>query len=338
MARITINDVSKQAGVSTTTVSHVINNTRYVKDGTRRKVLEAMELLGYHPNTLARSLRMGETKTIGLIVPDASNLFFADIAKRIENIGYENGYSVILCNSDNDMHKQSNYIDVLIAKQVDGAILISSGESHEDLRRFNSSHTPLVVADRKAPLSLADIVLVDNAEGGYLATRHLLDLGHRRIACVSGPSEIHPSRLRLDGYHNALAEAGIQIPASYVIAGDFQFRSGLQGMQYLMGLQPRPTAVFLLNDMMAVGAISAAQRLGLNIPADVSIVGFDNIDFSNAIFPSLTTIAQPIEEIAQLVTDLLIAKMKKGGNGNHNQEYLLKPQLVIRESTQAREN
>jgi LacI family transcriptional regulator len=335
MARITIKDVARQAGVSTTTVSHVINNTRHVEDSTRQKVLETMEALGYHPNTLARSLRSGETRTIGLIVPDASNLFFADIAKRIENIGYENGYSVILCNSDNNMHKQRNYIDTLIAKQVDGAIFISSGESDEDLERLRASHTPLVVADRIVPLSLADVVLIDNALGGYLAARHLLSLGHTRIACISGPSEITPSRLRVEGYRTAMAEANIPIPASYIIAGDFQFRSGVQGMQYLMNLEPRPTAVFVLNDMMAIGAISAAHRLGLDVPEDVSIVGFDNIDFSTAVFPSLTTVAQPMEEIAKLATELLIKKMQDAENADHNQEYLLKPHLVVRESTRA---
>jgi LacI family transcriptional regulator len=331
---ITIKDVAEHAGVSTATVSHVINNTRHVDNSTRECVLDAMAKLDYHPNSLARSLRSGKTKTIGLIVPDASNLFFADISRKIENLGYKNGYSVILCNSDNDLAKQHNYVNTLIAKQVDGTIFISAGESNEDLEDLNNSGIPIVVADRNVPLNLADVVLLDNEKAGYEATKYLIDLGHKQIACISGPFNVSPSFLRVEGYKRALLENKIQVNESYLVLGDYQFNSGQKAMQQLLEVYPIPTAVFVLNDMMAIGAISSARRMGLKVPEDISIIGFDDIEIATAVNPALTTMAQPIEEIAELAINLLINKMQGHNEDLQNKEYILSAKLVIRESTQ----
>lgn len=333
MKRATIKDVAELAGVSTATVSHVINNTRHVEANTKQSVILAMKELGYQVNSLARSLRSGETKTIGLIVPDASNLFFADIARQIENIGYENGYSVILCNSDNDIEKQRHYINTLIAKQIDGAIFISAGESSEDLEKLANSNIPVVVADRNVPLSLADVVLLDNEEAGYLAVRHLLELGHRKIGCITGPFDISPSMQRVSGYKRALQEYGVSVLEDYIVAGDFTFKGGNTSMGVLLNLENRPTAVFVLNDMMAIGAISTARRFNLQVPQDISIVGFDDIELASAINPSLTTIAQPIQEMAKIAAERLIDKMISGGFDLENEKFLLKAKLIIREST-----
>jgi LacI family transcriptional regulator len=328
-------DVANQAGVSATTVSHVINQTRHVEDATREAVEAAMLELGYQPNSLARSLRSGETKTIGLIVPDGSNLFFADIARRIEDVGYQHGYSVILCNSDNDLKKQRNYINTLIAKQVDGLIFISAGESKEDLQRLADSGIPVVVADRIVPLSLADVVLLENEKAGYVAAKHLTDLGHRCIGCITGPSDVSPSQLRVDGYKRALAEVG-EIPRpEQIVSGDFTFKSGASGMEKLLSALPRPTAVFVLNDMMAIGAISKARRMGFSVPEDVSVVGFDDIELASAQTPRLTTMAQPIHEIAEIATRRLIEKMQTESEDWENEQFLLEAKLITRESTRA---
>lgn len=334
MKRITIKDVAKQAGVSTATVSHVINRTRNVQESTRDTVLHAMENLGYSPNSLARSLRSGETKTIGMIVPDVANQFFADISRHIENFGFEQDYSVILCNTDNDMQKQSSYVDTLISKQVDGIIFISAGESSKDLKKLSQRNIPIVVVDRDVALKYADVVLLDNEAAGFHATQYLISLGHKRIACITGPNDLTPSMMRVEGYKRALDESGIQIKSEYILTGDFQFKGGELSMNNLLKLNPRPTAVFVLNDMMAIGAVIAIRKFGLNIPQDISIIGFDDIEMTTAVTPTLTTVAQPIEQMAKISLTQLIKKIKSKNHSIQNQRTVLKAKLIIRESTQ----
>ncbi len=332
MKRVTIKDVAKEAGVSFTTVSHVINETRYVGSNTKSRVLAALDKLGYHPNNVARSLRSGKTKTIGLIVPDASNLFFAEIARKIEDFGYQQGYSVILGNSDNNPAKQTNYIHTLIAKQVDGVIFISAGGEVRDLQLFLDNRIPVVVADRDVPLELADVVLLDNEKAGYEATRHLLDLGHVCIACITGPDNLSPSMLRVEGYKRALHEYGLPFRSNLVKVGDFQIKGGETEMQKLLEDPCKPTAVFVLNDMMAIGAMTAARKAGLSVPADLSIVGFDDIELASAVSPALTTVAQPFDELAQNATNLLIERLQ-GNRLEENMRVILPAKLIVREST-----
>lgn len=335
MERVTIKDVAQEAGVSITTVSHVINETRNINPETKERVLEALEKLGYQPNIIARSLRSGKTKTIGLIVPDIANLFFGEIARKIEDYGYQHGYSVILGNSDNDPVKQTNYINTLITKQVDGVIFISAGGEVQALRPFFDNKIPVVVADRDVPLELADVVLLDNEKAGYEATCHLLELGHVCIACISGPHNISPSMQRVNGYKHALQEYGIPFQPDLIEAGDFQFKSGELAMQKLLAHPCQPTAVFALNDLMAIGAITAAHKAGLSVPNDFSIVGFDNIELSSAVTPALTTVAQPIDEIAQKATNLLIERMQCKRT-EENVRVILAAELIIRDSTSRR--
>ncbi len=335
MRQVTIKDVANQAGVSTTTVSHVINNTRFVAEPTRDAVEKAMSNLGYHPNTLARSLRSGETKTIGLMLPDGSNPFFADMARRIEDLGFKNGYSVILCNSDNDLEKQCSYIDTLIAKQVDGVIFISAGESKEDLQRLANTGTPVVVVDRNIPLSLADMILLDNEQAGYDGAKHLIDLGHTRIALITGPTELAPSHMRECGFRKALREIGIEPKPEYIVQGDFTMKSGSFVMEKLLLTEPLPTAVFALNDMMAIGAMATARRNGYRIPEDFSFVGFDNIELASAIVPSLTTIAQPVGKIAETAVERLLEKVQLDVSSWENEEIILPAKIIVRDSTRS---
>jgi len=332
MSRVTIKDVALAASVSITTVSHVINNTRFVDPSTRDRVLHSMDELGYHPNFLARSLRKGFSKTIGLIVPDAANLFFAEVARRIEDYGYQQGYSVILGNSDNNPEKQSNYISTLLAKRVDGVIFISSGGEVKDLGRFLEAQVPIVVADRDVPLELADIVQIDNEQAGYDATRFLIDLGHSNIGCITGPVNLSSSVHRREGFYRAMHESGLPVLPEYLVVGEFQFQSGEHAMEELLSISPRPSAVFAFNDMMAIGAMTAIRHAGLSIPEDISIIGFDDIELASAVTPSLTTMAQPVDDIAHSATDLLIQRL--GGNRQgDNQRVILAATLIKREST-----
>jgi len=297
-----------------------------------------MEALGYQPNVLARGLRSGETRTIGLVVPDMSNLFFAEVSRAVEDIVFKKGYSLIICNSDDNPEKQKTYFGVLVAKQVDGIIFISTSFSPDLLERLASTHIPIVFADREVPNTLADVVLVDNEYGGYQATSYLIGLGHQRIACITGPSELTPSADRVGGYYRALREAGLPTRPEYVIAGDFHYHSGEQAMQRLLDLDPRPDAVFVSNDMMAFGCIRAVRSCGLRLPEDISIVGFDDIILAQASSPALTSVAQPIEQMAEQITRLLFQRMQTRPHPTECQRIILKPELVIRDSCQQRDH
>ena len=255
---------------------------------------------------LARSLRRRETRTIGLIVPDNSNPFFADVARAIEDAGFADGYSVILCNSDRSETKESAYVDVLLAKQVDGLILISSSDRLSRLPHILAAHVPVVVVGRDLGDRPVSQVLVDNEQGGYLAGRYLVELGHRRIACIAGPSDATASWGRIVGFQRALEEAGLRLAPEAIVRGDFRYSGGEAAIRELLARDAAITAVFAANDLMAIGALSALLRMGHSVPGDVSVIGFDNILQASAIVPALTTVAQPIVEIGRVSVRLLL--------------------------------
>lgn len=328
----TIKDVAKKARVSVTTVSHVINGTRFVSDELSNRVLTAMEELNYRPNILARSLRGGESKTIGLIIPDISNAFFAEIARVIEDEGFSAGYNVILCNSDNDVEKEANYINLLLSKQVDGVIFISAGGKPSHLLEFQSHRTPIIIADRDVQNGNADTVLINNELGGYLATKYLISLGHRRIACVTGGSSFTPSSNRADGCKRAHQEAGLKIDSNLIATGNFRFDGGEKWMEHFLNIDSPPTAVFFCNDMMAIGAYKVLREGNVKVPEAISIIGFDDIPMASIISPSLTTIAQPIKAIGQVTVELLVSRIQNQDADEPYQQIELNPELIIRES------
>jgi LacI family transcriptional regulator len=328
----TIIDVARLAGVSTTTVSHFINDTRYVSDELKGRVEKAIDELGYRPNSLARGLRKGESKTIGLIVPDNSNPFFAEILRQIENVGYANGYSVILCNSDSDIEKEITYTELLNAKQVDGIIFITTNNSCEHLQKLTNNGIPIIVIDRDIPLKATDVLLVDNFQGGYDATKYLINLGHQRIACITGPSRLTPSADRVNGYKKALGEANIPENTDWIVAGDFQFSGGEMGLDQILKLEPRPTAIFACNDLMALGVMRGLRKVGLSVPEDISLIGFDDISLASVISPGLTTVAQPVQQISELAIELLINRIQNKTENNKDERIVLPTRLIIRDS------
>jgi len=324
-------EVAERADVSVTTVSHVVNDTRPVSQALQERVLFAMDELDYRPNRLARSLRRGETHTIGVIVPDSANPFFAEVARGVEDASFEERYNVILCNSDGDLEKELLYTNVLTAKQVDGILFVAAGVSTEHIRALQEDRVPLVVVDRTIPDVSVDEVLTDNIHGGEMVTSHLIDLGHRRIGCITGPSDVTPSADRVAGYQKALRDADIPIDESIILRGDFQYSSGHQVAHELLGMDDPPTAVFACNDLMAVGVISAARELGLRVPEDLSVAGFDDVPLASFTNPPLTTIAQPKYEMGALATRLLLERMQDHDNSPRHE--LLSTRLVIRQST-----
>ena len=306
----TIRDVAERAEVSISTVSHVINNSRAVSDEARQKVEAAMTELGYKPNTLARNLRRQQTQSIGMLVPDSSNPFFAEIARGIEDASFEQNHSVILCNTEGDLEKQTTYTNVLIQNQVAGIVFVAAGISTELVVDLQRRRVPVVVVDREVPDVTVSTVLTNHYQGGRLATQHLIDLGHRRIACISAGSELSPSSDRVTGYQDILRENGLPIDEALIVWGDFQYESGYRAANELLGLAEPPTAVFACNDLMAVGCISAATARGLHIPEDLSVVGFDDVQLASFTNPPLTTVAQPKREIGALAVQMLMARIK----------------------------
>ena len=302
-------DVAERAGVSVTSVSHVINETRPVSYELRERVLAAMEELGYHPNRLARSLRSGKTHTIGTIVPDSADPFFAEVARGIEDTAFENGYSLILCNSDANLDKEAFYTDVLVEKQVDGILFLAAGGSTGRILDLQQRGMPVVVVDRELPAAHVDSVVTDNAGGGWSATRHLIDLGHRRIGYIAGPSDLTLSEYRFTGYRKALKEAGIAVDESLVVRGAFDFESGYRAARQLLTHSQRPTAIFACNDLMAIGAICAAVELGLRVPEDLSVIGYDDVPLASYSNPPLTTIAQPIYDLGVVAASMLLERL-----------------------------
>ncbi len=303
----TIYDVAEAAGVSISTVSHVLNGTRFVAEATKARVVQAMEQLNYRPSSLARALVRQETRTIAFIVPDNVNPFFAEMARGAEDRGLAGGYNVILCNSDRSPAKERAYLDMLISKRVDGVIYMTTDVHPEQLRPLQEQNVPTVVFDRE--YEGFDALLLDSFQGGYDATSYLLGLGHERIACITGPASPSRSLDRVRGYEAALADAKLAPRAGYIVPGDWTYGSGREAAKQLLALSPTPTAIFACNDAMAVGVLSYLHENGLKAPDDISVVGYDNIALSAYTCPPLTTLGTPILEVGQCLCEMLLERI-----------------------------
>jgi len=326
----TIKEVANLAGVSVATVSHVINETRYVSDSVRKQVQQAMDELGYRPNTLARSLRRGQTHTLGLILPDSANPFFAEVGRSIEIAAFAAGYNVILCNTENDFEKETLYTNVLINKRVDGMIFVATGARSDSLQKLMELGLPAVVMDREFPEMEMDVVLSDNHQGGYLATQHLIALGHRRIGCIAGPSKITPSALRVAGYTQALQESGLTVNPDFIMHGDFHPESGYKVAGEMLAGPTPPTAIFACNDLMAIGVLRAVAETGQRVPEDIAVIGYDDIELASYATPPLTTIKQPTLEMGSATLKFLLSRIKE--KRSTPQRMLLPVSLVVRGS------
>lgn len=308
----TIRDVAQSAQVSTSTVSHVINNSRYVSPATRERVLNAMLRLNYSPNRLARSLRKSRTLTMGVLLPNSANPYFAQILVGVEAACFDLGYNIILGNANDSPERELSYLEVLISRKVDGILLISTGAFQESIVLLMSHQVPTVLVDRCADIPSVDEIITDNKQGGLIATQYLVSLGHERIGCIAGPSFLNPSADRLTGYYEAMRAANCPVNDDWVVTGDFQHESGYIGCRQLLALKQRPTAIFACNDLMAVGALCAIHEAGLRVPADISVVGYDDIPLASYTVPRLTTIAQPAQELGRLAAERLIARLESG--------------------------
>ena len=307
----TIKDVAQYAGVSISTVSHVLNDTRFVSEDKVLKVRTAVKVLDYKPSALARSLKTSRTYTLGMLTASNTNPFFAEVIHGVEAGCYDRGYHLILCNSENNLSKQASYLNTLARKRIDG-LLVMSAHSNPDFIELLKSHcsVPLVVLDCHVPNLDADIIMEDSEQGGYDATRYLLAKGHTRIGCISGPKDLSPSSQRLSGYYRAMKEAGIAPDKRWITEGHLTAESGYKAADKLLGNRYLPTALFVGNDLMAMGVICALQNRGYNVPDDISVVGYDNIELAAYTSPPLTTFHQPKGELGKLAANTLIDRIE----------------------------
>lgn len=327
-----IKDVAEQAGVSVTTVSHVINGTRFVSHPVVQRVNAAVQSLGYVPSAVARSLKHKVTRTLGMMIPNNSNPYFAEIIRGVEGRCFEAGYNLILCNSNDDVQRQAAYVRVLTEKRIDGLILVCSGSEAAVMSALQDIRIPLVLLDREIPgMPESDLVEVNHTRGAALATHHLLDLGHTRIACISGPAGLPPSTQRRAGWKQALSEKNVPRWEGDLARGDFSARGGYQAMQTLLKRRPNFSAVFVCNDLMALGALAAAREAGISVPYQLSVVGFDDIELAVFSSPPLTTVAQPKQKMGRMAADLLLERLEQGREQVHR--VILDPELMVRAST-----
>ncbi|MCG3863315.1 MULTISPECIES: HTH-type transcriptional repressor PurR [unclassified Photobacterium] len=327
----TIKDVARMAGVSTTTVSHVINKTRFVAEATQQKVLAAVDELNYAPSAVARSLKCNTTRTIGMLVTKSTNPFFAEVVHGVEEYCYGAGYTLILCNTEGNLEKQRDYLRMLSEKRVDGLLVMCSDLDQmllDLLERKND--LPMVIMDWGPESPHTDNIL-DNAEhGGYIATKHFIENGHKKIGCLSGQVDKSTCQERLKGFRKAMAEADLTVNDDWLLEGDFECESAVDAAQKFIAMEDRPTAIFCFNDIMAMALISTFEQAGLRVPDDISIIGYDNIDLAPYFAPPLTTIHQPKRRLGKKAIEILLERVK---DKNHErQTFEMTPKLVARKS------
>ncbi|HGZ6433489.1 TPA: substrate-binding domain-containing protein [Vibrio parahaemolyticus] len=328
----TMKDIAKLAGVSTSTVSHVINKTRFVSEEISERVNNAAKELNYYaPSALARSLKVNRTKTIGMLVTTSTNPFFGEVVKGVERSCYHKGYSLILCNTEGDNERMRQSINTLLQKRVDGLILMCSSLEGERIDVFERyPDIPVVVMDWGPMLFTSDKIQDNSLRGGHLAAKYLIDCGHTEIGCITGPLIKHQAQMRYEGYKRAMNEAGLEFNANWIIESDFECEGGYQAFKKMAERGTLPSSIFVSNDMMAMGVINAANELGIKVPDDLSIIGYDDIHIAKFMSPSLTTIHQPKYRLGQAAVETLVRRLDD--KSNEAQVVQLEPTLVVRNS------
>src|SRR4051794_23884109 len=332
VASVTIRDVAALAGVSSMTVSRVINESARVSPSTRRRVEDAIAELGYVPSRLARGLIRQRTGTLAVIVPDVANPFFTLIVRGAEDVARRAGFRVILCDTRSDLDLEREVIDEMIAHRVEGMLIAPvSDRSREPLRRLSRFEVPFVLVDRTVPGIDVDTVLGDSAGGARRLVEHLIALGHRRIGMIVESSAVSTARDRRRGYEAALTAAGLEGEPELVVEATVDPDGGRDGVRALLALEPPPTAVFTVNNLVALGAIEAIRGSGQEVPEDVALVCFDDIEYASRLHPFLTVMEQPAETFGSLGTQLLLERIAQGGPARRR-TVVLPAQFVVRRS------
>lgn len=328
----TLRDVAQRAGVSTMTVSRVINRNGYVHPETQQRVEQAINELGYVPNTLARSLRLKRTKTLALVLTDITNPFFTTMAREVEDVASDHGFNVIFCNTDESVREQDEYLTVLVQKQVDGVLLVPASSSAEPVTFLQQHGIAVVVLDRRVPGAQVDVVRCEAEQPAYELTRLLLEQGHRRISMLSGPADVSTASDRVAGYRRAFTAAGLTAPEELIFYNAYTTAAGKQMARQALAVAPRPTAFFAANNFIAIGAYHALVEQGLRVPEDISLVAFDDLPSAITLDPFLTVAAQPAEAIGRCATELLLRRLNQTEPAAY-QEILLPFTVIVRRSS-----
>ncbi len=331
---VTIQDVAARAGVSAMTVSRVINNHARVAAGTRRRVEQAINELGYVPNALARGLLKGRTRTIGLIVSDIGNPFFTLIARGVEDVARRHGYTVILGNSDESVEKERQYVHAVLSNRIDGLIISPVDSGSRKTLDFLARHgTKFVLIDRQFAGVPADSIMGDSVAGARRLTEHLIGLGHRRIALINGAREVPTAADRLIGYEQALRAHAIEPDPAMIVERNYKRSGGRDGAKQLLALPPEqcPTAIVATNNLLAIGAIETLRDAKLDVPRDIAIVCFDDIELASALQPFLTVMAQPARTFGTVAAQFLFDRLD-GAEVSDWRRVVLPPELIVRVS------
>lgn len=326
----TIYQVAERAGVSLSTVSRVLNGKASVNKVLKERVEKAVKELNYRPNSVARSLANNRTDSVGVLVPELNAPFFGDLMQAVESTLRAADKHVIISVGRNCLETEKDAVEFLISRNCDALIMHAEALPDEYLLELNQSKLPVALVNRQVEGLPDACTSLDNEKGGYLATRHLLELGHKDIAYISGPTDKCDASLRLEGHKRALSEAGLPIKPQLIFNGDYSEEDGKIGLLELMARDVPFTALVCANDWMASGAISCARDLGMSLPHDLSVVGFDDVVFAHHVFPRLTTVSNPIAEMAEMSAKYILNKVY--GQTNNVQLYF-EPSLVVREST-----
>jgi LacI family transcriptional regulator, repressor for deo operon, udp, cdd, tsx, nupC, and nupG len=324
-----IQQVAKEAGVSVATVSRVLNGQNSVSIKTRIKVEDAIRKLNYEPSMLGRNLRNSESRILLVMIPTISNPFYLEIIKGIEKIAISQNYNILLCETDSDPERENIYFDMVRKKMADGIISMDPAVNVETLKQLAENHA-IIQCSEYSEDSGIPYITIDNEEASYRAVKHLIKIGNEKIALINSDEKNLYARLRKKGYQRALEEHGIPFNEEYVITvQQLGFDYGQNAMKKILNLQERPTAVFAVSDLLAIGALKEINNNGLHAPEDIAVVGFDKIDFSNMTHPTLTTIAQPMYKMGTMAAKMLIDQIR----GEKVESIILEHELVIRDST-----
>ncbi|WP_347862551.1 catabolite control protein A [Salimicrobium sp. PL1-032A] len=327
---VTIYDVAREANVSMATVSRVVNGNPNVKPATRKKVHEAIERLGYRPNAVARGLASKKTTTVGVIIPDISSIFFAELARGIEDIATMYNYNIILSNSDQNKEKEIHLINTMLGKQVDGLVFMGGDITEEHRQEFRNASVPVTLAATLDESGETPSVNIDYEDAAYEATELLLSHS-KRVAYVSGPDTTSVNTKKLDGYKRAMKEYSQGIDDQLLVVGDYSYDSGKEAAEQLLDLEDRPSGVFVASDEMALGVIHGFQDKGIRVPEDVEVFGFDNTRLATMIRPTLSTVVQPMYDIGAVSMRLLTKLMDKEEVEDTN--VILPHRIIERNST-----
>jgi LacI family transcriptional regulator len=322
----TIISVAKLANVSKATVSRVINNNPQVKEEIKQRVLRAIDELAYHPSAVARNLAKSTTNMIGLILPDITNPFFPGLARGIEDAAHRLGYTLFISNTDNEPKIEHDYIHKMVQQQVAGIILISSILNEEQVNDLISLQTPIVLCDRLISSAPFDTVTIDNYKAAYEAVEYFINKGHTRICHLSGPSFLQSAEKRKQGYSDAMRNAGLE---PFICSGSFKYEFGYEKMGDIID-EYKPTAVFAANDLVALGAMNAIEKKGLQVPKDIAVMGFDDVLFAQMSKPLLSTISIPTYQIGVTAVELLDERIK--GVRSETKNVIVQHKRIQRES------